>query len=84
LRLFSFGGYGLALAALALVVFGAIPNAPRHKPIIQEEPLPCRPTLTGEKQEYKTTDYDGNEVNHTDTRADALYTENRECGVILS
>jgi len=24
LRLFSFGGYGLALAALALVVFGAI------------------------------------------------------------
>jgi len=26
LRLFSFGGYGLALAALALVVFGA--NAP--------------------------------------------------------
>jgi len=24
LRLFSFGGYGLALAALALVLFGAI------------------------------------------------------------
>jgi len=24
LRIFSFGGYGLALAALALVVFGAI------------------------------------------------------------
>jgi len=28
LRLFSVGGYGLALAALALVVFGAI-EAPR-------------------------------------------------------
>jgi len=29
LRLFSFGGYGLALAALALVVFGAI-ECPPH------------------------------------------------------
>jgi len=29
LRLFSFGGYGLALAALALVVFGAI-ECPQH------------------------------------------------------
>jgi len=29
LRLFSFGGYGLALAALALVVFGAS-NAPEE------------------------------------------------------
>jgi len=28
LRLFSFGGYGLALAALALVVFGAIECLP--------------------------------------------------------
>jgi len=28
LRLFSFGGYGLALAALALVVFGAIEYPP--------------------------------------------------------
>jgi len=28
LRLFSFGGYGLALAAFALMVFGAIDNAP--------------------------------------------------------
>jgi len=28
LRLFSFGGYGLALAALALVVFGAIEGPP--------------------------------------------------------
>jgi len=28
LRLFSFGGYGLALAALALVVFGAIECSP--------------------------------------------------------
>jgi len=28
LRLFTFGGYGLALAALALVVFGAIECPP--------------------------------------------------------
>jgi len=28
LRLFSFGGYGLALAALALMVFGAIECPP--------------------------------------------------------
>jgi len=28
LRLFSFGGYGLALAALALVIFGAIECPP--------------------------------------------------------
>jgi len=28
LRLFSFGGYGLALAALALVVFGAYESYP--------------------------------------------------------
>jgi len=34
LRLFSFGGYGLALAALALVVFGAIecpPNKTKYQ-----------------------------------------------------
>jgi len=32
-RLFSFGGYGLALAALALVVFGAIecPTKIQHR-----------------------------------------------------
>jgi len=29
LRLFSLGGYGLALAALALVVFGAIECPPK-------------------------------------------------------
>jgi len=29
LRLFSFGGYGLALVALALVVFGAIECPPQ-------------------------------------------------------
>jgi len=29
LRLFSFGGYGLALAALALVLFGAIECPPK-------------------------------------------------------
>jgi len=31
LRLFSFGGYGLALAALALVVFGAIECPPNQR-----------------------------------------------------
>jgi len=30
LRLFSFGGYGLALAALALVVFGAYDSNPNY------------------------------------------------------
>jgi len=30
LRLFSFGGYGLALAALALVVFGAYDSYPQR------------------------------------------------------
>jgi len=29
LRLFSFGGYGLALAALALVIFGAYDSYPK-------------------------------------------------------
>jgi len=29
--LFSFGGYGLALAALALVVFGAYDSYPKEK-----------------------------------------------------
>jgi len=33
LRLFSFGGYGLALAALALVVFGAYDSYP-SKPLV--------------------------------------------------
>jgi len=32
LRLFSFGGYGLALAALALVVFGAYDSYPSKPP----------------------------------------------------
>jgi len=32
LRLFSFGGYGLALAALALVVFGAYDSYPDLRP----------------------------------------------------
>jgi len=31
LRLFSFGGHGLALAALALVVFGAYDSYPSEK-----------------------------------------------------
>jgi len=30
LRLFSFGGYGLALVALALVIFGAIECPPQY------------------------------------------------------
>jgi len=30
LRLFSFGGYGLALAALALVLFGAYDSYPKY------------------------------------------------------
>jgi len=37
LRFFSFGGYGLALAALALVVFGAYdryPNSFTHRPTL--------------------------------------------------
>jgi len=32
LRLFSFGGYGLALAALVLMVFGAIECPPKITP----------------------------------------------------
>jgi len=32
LRLFSFGGYGLAVAALALVVFGAYDSNPNIQP----------------------------------------------------
>jgi len=31
LRFFSFGGYGLALAALALVVFGAYDSYPKFE-----------------------------------------------------
>jgi len=37
LRLFSFGGYGLALAALALVVFGAIECPPFLSPVFKIE-----------------------------------------------
>jgi len=32
LRFFPFGGYGLALAALALVVFGAYDSYPKNRP----------------------------------------------------
>jgi len=39
LRLFSFGGYGLALAALALVVFGAI-----ECPHVKQDLSPCMTT----------------------------------------
>jgi len=36
LRLFSFGGYGLALAALALVIFGAYDSYPNGTLVIPE------------------------------------------------
>jgi len=35
LRLFSFGGYGLALAALALLVFGAIECPPPKSGLLE-------------------------------------------------
>jgi len=41
LRLFSFGGYGLALAALALVVFGAYDSYP-FVPIPARQQSPWR------------------------------------------
>jgi len=37
LRLFSFGGYGLALAALALVVFGAYDSYPYLPNIVKKK-----------------------------------------------
>jgi len=37
LRLFSFGGYGLALAALALVVFGAYDSYPSDVTKVEPE-----------------------------------------------
>jgi len=37
LRLFSFGGYGLALAALALIVFGAIECPPFNQRAVAEK-----------------------------------------------
>jgi len=37
LRVFSFGGYGLALAALALVVFGAYDSYPSSYPNLQKK-----------------------------------------------
>jgi len=39
LRLFSFGGYGLALAALALVVFGAYDSYPESVAHSLTDPL---------------------------------------------
>jgi len=38
LRLFSFGGYGLALAALALVVFGAYDSYPSDITELEHDP----------------------------------------------
>jgi len=37
LRLFSFGGYGLAFAALALVVFGAYDSYPKNNMSVDEK-----------------------------------------------
>jgi len=42
LLLFSFGGYGLALAALALVVFGAYESYPEGEVVKSEEERPSR------------------------------------------
>jgi len=39
LRLFSFGGYGLALAALALVVFGAYDSYPAERGVRRNRTL---------------------------------------------
>jgi len=53
LRLFSFGGYGLALAALALVVFGAIECPPKGiQP--QNSPFPTfNPSFLQKKSKKK-------------------------------
>jgi len=40
MRLFSFGGYGLALAALALVVFGAYDSYPTMLNDLMNESAP--------------------------------------------
>jgi len=39
LRLFSFGGYGLALAALALVVFDAYDSYPTDRWDFEDKPF---------------------------------------------
>jgi len=39
LRLFSFGGYGLALAALTLVVYGAYDSYPTKSAEIISQPM---------------------------------------------
>jgi len=62
LRLFSLGGYGLALAALALVVFGAIECPPKNdikrktntKKYLIKSFLKCRDTLASEKSQHST------------------------------
>jgi len=43
LRLFSFGGYGLALAALALAVFGAYDSYPALSTRHFQQGIPLRP-----------------------------------------
>jgi len=45
LRLFSFGGYGLALAALALVVFGAYDSYPENPRLFPGLKCPCDITM---------------------------------------
>jgi len=54
LRLFSFGGYGLALAALALVVFGAIECPPFFKEIWKY----CKKKNPFTKKKFETLKFD--------------------------
>jgi len=53
LRLYSFGGYGLALAALALVVFGAYDSYPFQIHRVAS-PSPCQraPKNESAKQDF--------------------------------
>jgi len=58
LRLFSFGGYGLALAALALVVFGAYDSYPYEiSSFSQTGPLICNGKTTYMKSELFSKGY---------------------------
>jgi len=53
LRLFSFGSYGLALAALALVVFGAIECPPYFSLAAAEKAASVLVTAGSELARYK-------------------------------
>jgi len=58
LRLFSFGGYGLALAALALVVFGAIECPPNFTNLKSEPILTIARASLGRKVEICSCGFD--------------------------